>query len=63
MNSPLGRNFPHGGKVEKRNHEFLKSNFLVRLYKIFLYIFISLNSNSCRIYKGISKTKKSFWLR
>ena len=37
MNSPLGRNFPHWGKVEKRNREFLKCNFFSNIvWNIFI---------------------------
>ena len=43
MNIPLGRNFPHWGKVEKRNHEFLKFKFSSKLYEIYLSIFMKLN--------------------
>ena len=40
MNSPLGRNFPHWGKVEKRNHEFLKSNsFSNIVWNISIYLY------------------------
>ena len=39
MNSPIGRNFPHWGKVEKRNHEFLKFKFFSNIvWNIFIYL-------------------------
>ena len=40
MNSPLGRNFPHWGKVEKRGHEFLKFKFSINIvWNIFIYLY------------------------
>ena len=40
MNSPIGRKIPHWGKVEKRNHEFLKLNFSGNIiWNIFIYVY------------------------
>ena len=39
MISRLSEIFPHWGKIEKRNHEFLKCNFFSNIvWNIFIYL-------------------------